>query len=36
MILLGVSPYVQQTLMGLMIIVAVGLSIDREPLRIVK
>jgi ribose transport system permease protein len=36
MILLGVSPYVQQTLMGLMIIVAVGLSIDRERLRIVK
>jgi ribose transport system permease protein len=36
MILLGVSPYVQQTLMGFMIIVAVGLSIDRERLKIVK
>ncbi len=36
MILLGVSPYAQQTLMGLMIIVAVGLSIDRERLKIVK
>jgi ribose transport system permease protein len=36
MILLGVSPYVQQTALGLMIIAAVAISIDRERLKIVK
>jgi len=36
MILLGVSPYVQQTVQGLMIIAAVALSLDRLRLRIVK
>lgn len=36
MILLGVSPYVQQTALGLMIIAAVAISIDRKRLRIVK
>jgi len=36
MILLGVSPYVQQTVQGLMIIAAVALSLDRLRLQIVK
>ena len=36
MILLGISPYVQQSVQGLMIIVAVALSLDRARLRIVK
>jgi ribose transport system permease protein len=36
MILLGVSPYVQQTVQGLMIIAAVALSLDRTRLTIVK
>jgi len=36
MILLGVSPYVQQTVQGLMIIAAVALSLDRQRLQIVK
>jgi len=36
MILLGISPYVQQTVQGLMIIAAVALSLDRSRLRIVK
>lgn len=36
MILLGISPYVQQTVQGLMIIAAVALSLDRTHLRIVK
>ena len=36
MILLGFSPYVQQTVQGLMIIAAVGLSLDRTRLKIVK
>ena len=36
MILLGVSPYVQQTVQGLMIIAAVALSLDRLRLKIVK
>ncbi|MCX5494521.1 ABC transporter permease [Kaistia dalseonensis] len=36
MILLGVSPYVQQTAQGLMIIAAVALSLDRIRLQIVK
>lgn len=36
MILLGVSPYVQQTAQGLMIIAAVALSLDRLRLKIVK
>ncbi|WP_260690441.1 ABC transporter permease [Rhizobium leguminosarum] len=36
MILLGVSPYVQQTAQGLMIIAAVALSLDRLRLQIVK
>ncbi len=33
MILLGISPYVQQTAQGLMIIAAVALSLDRSTLR---
>jgi ribose transport system permease protein len=36
MVLLGISPYVQQAVQGLLIIVAVALSIDRERLKIVK
>jgi ribose transport system permease protein len=36
MILLGISPYVQQTVQGLMIIAAVALSLDRARLKIVK
>ncbi|GLR42058.1 ABC transporter permease [Mesorhizobium amorphae] len=36
MILLGISPYIQQTVQGLMIIAAVALSLDRVRLRIVK
>jgi ribose transport system permease protein len=36
MVLLGISPYVQQTVQGLMIIAAVALSLDRLRLRIVK
>ena len=36
MVLLGVSPYAQQAVQGLMIIVAVALSIDRIRLKIVK
>ena len=36
MILLGIPPYVQQAVQGLMIIAAVALSIDRKRLRIVK
>lgn len=36
MILLGISPYVQQTAQGLMIIAAVALSLDRTRLSIVK
>src|SRR3984957_6925480 len=36
MVLLGVSPYVQQTVQGLMIIAAVALSLDRLRLKIVK
>lgn len=36
MILLGVSPYIQQTVQGLMIIVAVALSLDRIRLKIIK
>jgi ribose transport system permease protein len=36
MVLLGVSPYIQQTVQGLMIIAAVALSLDRLRLRIVK
>ena len=36
MILLGISPYVQQTVQGLMIIAAVALSLDRTRLKIVK
>jgi ribose transport system permease protein len=36
MILLGISPYVQQTVQGLMIITAVALSLDRDRLKIVK
>lgn len=36
MILLGISPYVQQTVQGLMIIAAVALSLDRLRLKIVK
>jgi len=36
MILLGISPYVQQTVQGLMIIAAVALTLDRTRLKIVK
>jgi ribose transport system permease protein len=36
MVLLGISPYVQQTVQGLMIIAAVALSLDRLRLKIVK
>jgi ribose transport system permease protein len=36
MILIGISPYIQQTVQGLMIIAAVALSLDRLRLRIVK
>ena len=36
MILLGISPYVQQTVQGLMIIAAVALTLDRKLLVIVK
>lgn len=36
MILLGISPYVQETVQGLMIIGAVALTLDRKILRIVK
>jgi ribose transport system permease protein len=36
MVLMGVSPYVQQGVQGLMIIAAVALSIDRMRLKIVK
>jgi ribose transport system permease protein len=36
MVLLGISPYVQQTVQGLMIIAAVALSLDRLRQRIVK
>ena len=36
MILLGISPYIQQTVQGLMIIAAVALSLDRVRLKIIK
>jgi ribose transport system permease protein len=36
MVLMGISPSIQQAVQGLMIIVAVALSIDRKRLRIVK
>lgn len=36
MILLGISPYIQQTVQGLMIIAAVALSLDRIRLKIIK
>lgn len=36
MILLGISPYIQQTVQGLMIIAAVTLSLDRIRLKIIK
>lgn len=36
MVLMGISPYVQQIVQGLMIIVAVALSVDRARLKIVK
>jgi ribose transport system permease protein len=36
MVLLGISPYVQQAVQGLLIIVAVAISIDRARLKIVK
>ncbi len=36
MVLLGVSPYIQQTVQGLMIIAAVASSLDRVRLKIVK
>ncbi len=36
MVLLGISPYVQQTMQGLLVIAAVALSLDRQRLKIVK
>jgi ribose transport system permease protein len=36
MILLGISPYIQQTVQDLMIIAAVAISLDRSRLTIVK
>jgi len=36
MVLLGISPYIQQTVQGLMIIAAVALSLDRLRQKIVK
>lgn len=36
MVLLGISPYVQQAVQGVMIVVAVALSLDRARLKIVK
>lgn len=36
MILLGISPYIQQTVQGIMIIAAVALSLDRIRLKIIK
>jgi ribose transport system permease protein len=36
MVLLNVSPYLQQAVQGLLIIVAVALTLDRKRLKIVK
>ena len=36
MVLLGISPYLQQAAQGILIIIAVALSIDRKRLKIVK
>jgi ribose transport system permease protein len=36
MVLMGVSPYIQQAVQGVMIVVAVALSLDRARLKIVK
>jgi ribose transport system permease protein len=36
MVLMGISPYIQQAVQGLMIIAAVALSIDRARMKIVK
>jgi ribose transport system permease protein len=36
MVLMGISPYVQQVVQGIMIIIAVALSVDRARLKIVK
>ena len=36
MVLMGISPYVQQAVQGLLIIAAVALSIDRARMKIVK
>jgi len=36
MVLLGISPYLQQAVQGVLIIVAVALSLDRARLKIVK
>ncbi|NDJ62464.1 MAG: ABC transporter permease [Chloroflexi bacterium] len=36
MVLLGVSPYVQQAVQGILIIIAVAISLDRSRLRVVK
>ena len=36
MVLMGISPYVQQVVQGIMIIIAVALSVDRSRLGIVK
>jgi ribose transport system permease protein len=35
-VLIGISPSIQTAVQGLMIIVAVALSIDRQRMRIVK
>ncbi len=36
MVLMGVSPYIQQAVLGLLILVAVGISLNRSQIRIVK
>jgi ribose transport system permease protein len=36
MILMGISPYVQEAVLGLLILVAVGISLDRSQLKIIK
>jgi ribose transport system permease protein len=36
MVLMGVSPYYQQAVQGILIVIAVGLSLDRSQLKIVK
>ncbi|NLF75147.1 MAG: ABC transporter permease [Chloroflexi bacterium] len=36
MVLMGISPYIQQAVQGIMIVIAVALSLDRARLKIVK